>query len=97
MRIACLLIPDLALVAELRAHPELAGQPLAIVSGPGPRAEVIATSPEAVRAGVRLGSRTAQARTACAELHVRIASPAKDRSARNALLDVALSASPRAV
>jgi protein ImuB len=97
MRIACLLIPDLVLVAELRAHPELAGQPLAIVAGSGPRAEVLAASPEATRAGVRLGCSVAHARTACAELYVRSASPAKDRSARSALLDVALSFSPRAV
>jgi protein ImuB len=97
MRIACLLVPDLVLVAELRAHPELAGQPLAIVAGSGPRAEVIAASPEATRAGVRLGSSVAHARTACAELYVRSASPAKDRSARSALLDVALSFSPRAI
>ena len=53
MRIACLLIPDLPLAAELRAHPEWAGRPLAIAAGPGPRAEIIAVSPEAARAGAR--------------------------------------------
>ena len=33
-RIACLLVPDLPLRAELRSHPELAGLPLVIASGP---------------------------------------------------------------
>ncbi len=29
-RVACLLVPDLPLRAELRAHPDLAGAPIAI-------------------------------------------------------------------
>ena len=51
-RTACLLIPNLPLAAELRAHPELGGEPLAVASGPGPRAEIIAISAEAARRGV---------------------------------------------
>ncbi|MBW2716742.1 MAG: hypothetical protein JRD03_11725, partial [Deltaproteobacteria bacterium] len=39
-RTACLLIPNLPLAAELRAHPELGGEPLAVASGRGPRAEL---------------------------------------------------------
>ena len=96
MRVACLLVRDLPLVAELRAHPELAETPLAIAAGPGPRAELVAVSPEAARRGVRCGSSAVQGRAACAELAVRVASPALERAARDALLDVALSASPRA-
>jgi len=95
-RIACLLVPALPLAAELRAHPELAGRPLAIASGPGPRAEVVAVSPEAERAGVRLLSTVVHARTACAGLALRVLSPALEQAARAALLDAALSASPRA-
>ncbi len=53
MRIACLLVSDLPLAAELRAHPELRGVPLAIASGAGSRAELLAVSPEAARSGVR--------------------------------------------
>ncbi len=96
MRIACLLIPDLPLAAELRAHPEWAGRPLAIAAGPGPRAEIIAVSPEAARAGILPSTSVIHGRATCAALHVRIASPALERAARAALLDAALSCSPRA-
>lgn len=94
-RIACLLVPDLLIAAELRAHPELRGEPLAIVSGPDPRAEVVGVSGEAARAGVRPLCSVAQARSLCARLHVRVASPSLEGAARSALRDVALSASPR--
>ena len=94
-RIACLLVPELPLAAVRRAHPELAEQPVAIAAGPGPRAEILAVSPEAARCGVRPFTSVAQARAACAELRVRVASPSLERAAREALLDVARSASPR--
>ncbi len=97
MRVACLRVADLALVAELRAHPELAGQPLAIAAGAGPRAELVAVSPEAQRVGLRPGTTVVHGRAACADLAVRVASPALERAAREALVDAALSASPRAV
>jgi len=95
-RTACLLIPNLPLVAQRRAHPELDGAPLAVASGPGPRAELIAVSAEAERRGVLSQTRVAHARAVCAELIVRIASPALESAARAALLDAALSVSPRA-
>jgi protein ImuB len=95
-RIACLLVPDLPLAAELRAHPELAGLPLAVASGPGPRAELVSVSAEAARRGVRPGSSVTHARAVCAELVVRVASPALEQAARAALLDAAFSFSPRA-
>ncbi len=96
MRIACLLVPDLPLRAELRIHPTLIGLPLAIASGREPQAEVIAASPEALCAGVCAPSSIPHARAVCPELRVRVASPAADRACRQALLDVALSCSPRA-
>jgi protein ImuB len=95
-RIACLLVPALALAAELRADPELRGRPLAIVTLPGPRGEVIACTPEAERAGVRVGSGVVHARAACAGLALRALSPAQERAARGALLDAALGCAPRA-
>lgn len=96
MRITCLLVPDLPLAAELRAHPELRGAPLAITSGPGSRAEILSISPEAARGGVRPFTTVVHGRAACADLCVRVASPALARAARDALLDAALSVSPRA-
>jgi len=94
-RIACLLVPDLPLRAELRSHPELAGLPLVIASGADARADLVAFSPEAHAAGVRSWSSVAQARAVCPELEVRVASPAAEQAARDTLLDVALSMSPR--
>jgi len=96
VRIACLLVPDLPLAAELRAHPELRGTPLAIASSPGSRAEILVISPEAARSGVRPFTTVVHGRAACAELCIRVASPALERAARDALLDAALSTSPRA-
>ena len=96
MRTACLRVPDLPLAAECRAHPEQGGRPLAIASGAGPRAEIVSVSPEALRRGVRRGASVAQARAVCADLCVRPASPALESAARAALLDAALSFSPRA-
>lgn len=96
MRIACLLVRDVVLAAELRARPEERGRPLAIASGPGPRAEVLSVSPEAARRGVRPFRSVANARALCAELRVHVASPALERAAREALLDAALAFSPRA-
>ncbi|MBW2241731.1 MAG: hypothetical protein JRH01_07070 [Deltaproteobacteria bacterium] len=95
-RLACLLIPAMPLAAALRAHPELTGRPFAVVSAAGPRAEILAVSPEAARSAVRPGTTVVHARAACADLHVQIASPALERAARDALLDAALSTSPRA-
>ncbi len=96
MRVACLLIPDLPLQAALRAEPEQADRPLVVTTGPGPRAEILSASREAVRGGVQLGQSLRQARAVQPELEVRIASPVLERAARAALLDVALSLSPRA-
>ncbi len=95
-RVACLLTPALALAAELRAEPELRGRPLAIATVPGARGEVLACTPEAMRAGVRIGSGVVHARAACAALAVRVLSPAKERAAREALCDAALACAPRA-
>jgi protein ImuB len=97
VRVACCLVPDLPLAAWLRAEPELAGLPLVLASGAGPRAEIIGLSPEAERRGVRRRSSVASARARCSELRVRILSPALEQTARDALLDAALGCAPRAM
>ncbi len=96
MRIACARVADLPLAAEQRAHPELRGRPLAIAGGEGARAELISVSPEAQRAGVRVGTSVAHARSVCAVLAVRIVSPSLAQTARDALLDAAFACAPRA-
>lgn len=93
---ACLFVPDLPVVAEQRARPELVGKPLVVVSEPGARAEVLSASPEARRAGIHPGCALAHARSLCADLYARVASPSQEEAAHQALLDVALSTSPRA-
>ncbi len=95
-RIACLLVPDLPLQARLRAEPDLVGRPLAIASGPGSRAEIVAASAEAEARGVRRLTSVVQARAMASDLEVRVSSPAIEQAARAALLDVGLSFAPRA-
>ncbi|HEB90259.1 MAG TPA: hypothetical protein ENI85_11865, partial [Deltaproteobacteria bacterium] len=96
MRIACLLVPDLPLQAALRADPEARDRPLAILSGPESRAEIIALSRPALDRGIRKGQTPSQARAICPDIGIRIVSPVLLRAAREAMLDVALSLAPRA-
>jgi len=95
-RIACLLIPNVLVQAESRAHPELDSFPFVVASGDEGRAEVIAVSKEAADFGIRPHQTVAHARGACARLVVRTASMALEHTTRLSLLDTALSMSPRA-
>jgi protein ImuB len=95
-RVACLLVPDLPLRAEMRAHPELRDVAFVVASGADARAEVIEASPAAQRLGVRARGTVTHARAVCSDVRVRIMSPALDRACRQTLLDLALSFSPRA-
>jgi protein ImuB len=96
VRIACARVAELPLAAELRAHPELRGQPFAISDGAGARAELLCVSREAAHLGVRAGMGAAHARSLCGRLTLRVASPALEQTAREALLDAAFSCAPRA-
>jgi protein ImuB len=93
-RIACLLIPDLPIAALLRSNPELREHPVVLSANPAPHAELIAVSPEAAAAGVRVGMTAAQARAIAPELLIARRSPPAERSAGDALLDAAESVSP---
>jgi protein ImuB len=97
VRVACLLVPDMPLRAELRASPELRERPFVVATGPDARAEVLQVSPAARTLGVRPGGSVTHARAVSGDIAVRVASPALDRASRQALLDVALSFSPRAL
>lgn len=96
MRIACLLISNLPLCAELRARPDLVGKPVAIATGHDARAEILSCSPEAAALGLRTPCSVSHARSLSSQLVVRVASPVLERTTREALLDIALSLSPRA-
>src|SRR3954469_7944909 len=96
MRVACLLVPDLSLVAALRAAPELATAPLVIVQPGrdlGGRALVVAATPAAscVAAGMTL----AEARSLCPELAAQPESPERIRAAAQAAVEAACAVSPR--
>src|SRR5438552_10716951 len=92
--IACLSVPELPLVAALRAEPQLAGTPLVVVQAGtdlGGRAHVLgATAP-----GVIPGQTLAEARALCPEVTVRQASTERERAAAQAAREAAGSLSPR--
>ena len=96
MRVACLLVPDLSLVAALRAEPHLATAPLAIVQAGrdlGGRALVIAATPAA--SSVAAGMTLAEARSLCPGLDAQPESPERVRAAAQAALEAACAVSPR--
>lgn len=94
-RIACLLVPEFAVAAAVRAEPELAGRAFVLAETLAPHARVVAASRAARAAGVRPGATLAQTRAAAADLVVRRRDPAAERSAADALGDVAASLSDR--
>jgi protein ImuB len=89
-RYACLLVPDLALAAALRAEPPLRERPLAIIEP----AEAGTGGPMIV-AGLLCGLSVAQARTVEPALEIRTLSHEGVQAAVEALVDVALSIGPR--
>ncbi len=92
--IACLLIPDFPLAALIRANPELRDRPAASSDGRGPHAPLSFVNALARSAGVMPGMTAAQGRAIASGLGVEPRSPASERSAMDALIDVAESFSP---
>ena len=104
MRVACLWVPDLPLVAALRSEPALASTPLVVVRAPGgteggaelsSRARVLGASRPAAAEGVTPGLSLAEAQGRCPDLRVRAVSPEKMRAAAQAAVDAAAGVSPR--
>ncbi len=102
-RLAALVVACFPAAALVRAEPELRGCPLLVCrteqrEGAGrvlPHAKVIAISRQAARAGARIGATVAQNLDINFNLVVRPADSRAEASARDALLDVAASISPR--
>ena len=92
---AALYIPDLAVEAIVRAHPELRSCALAVVEGTPPMETVCALNETARALGLEAGMTRlqAQARDPKLELHRR--STAQEAAAHAALLDCAQTFSPR--
>jgi len=95
-RVACLLVVDLPVAAACRADPDLLGLPLALTEQDGPHAPVLAAADAAQALGVRPGQHSvAQARAVAADVVVRRRNHAAERSAVQALADVAASVASR--
>jgi len=95
MRIACLSVPLFPLAARLRAEPDLISEAVAVVSGNGAGARVVAATRRARKAGIRPGMTLPQARVRMPKLLARARDPRTERAAREALLETAEGFSPR--
>lgn len=93
-RVACAMMVEPAWSALFRREPAIAEQRLAIVDDDGARGVVLAMSPAAQRAGVRVGQRIHRARAIAGSLVVRVEDAHGRASAREALCDAASSLSP---
>lgn len=94
-RLACLWVPLFPLAARLRSEPELKGEALAVLTGEGQTARIVAATRLARQAGVRPGMTLSQARALIPKLVARGRDPACEVSAQEALLEVAERFSPR--
>ncbi len=94
-RLACLWVPLFPLAARLRSEPELKGEALAVLTGEGQTARIVAATRLARQAGVRPGMTLSQARALIPKLVARGRDAACEVSAQEALLEVAERFSPR--
>ncbi len=93
MPFACIYVPNFSVAAALRAEPDLAIRPLAILEGKPPLEKIIAVNEKASDLGIAPGMSKAQGEL-CTELALRLRSPLQESSAHAALLDCAQSFSP---
>ncbi|HET7712640.1 MAG TPA: DNA polymerase Y family protein [Thermoanaerobaculia bacterium] len=94
-RLACLYVPMFPLAARLRSEPELTAEAVAVVEGNGNNAYVVAATRRARKKGIGPGLSLAQARSLLPKLIARGRDPECERSAQEALLEVAETFSPR--
>jgi protein ImuB len=83
------------LAARLRCEPELAREAVVVFQGNGYAARVIAATRLAREAGIRAGHTLVQARALMPRLIARARDPTSERTAQEALLEIAESFSPR--
>ena len=94
-RIACFYVPMFPLAARLRSEPELLQEALAIVEGNGNQIHVVAATRRARTKGIRPGLSLVQARSILPKLIARARDTECERTAQEALFDVAETFSPR--
>ncbi|MBU0984894.1 MAG: DNA polymerase Y family protein [candidate division Zixibacteria bacterium] len=93
-RVACVTIPNFAIEACLREHPELVGQPLALADSDLETAGIIALNREAAHAGVLIAMTVAQGHTVCSHLTVRTRDVEQEIAVSNGLYKKLQSLSP---
>lgn len=91
----CFFVPMFPLAARLRSEPELLGEAVAIIEGNGNNGHVVAATRRARTKGIRAGMSLAQARSILPKLIARGRDSECERTAQEALLDVAETFSPR--
>ncbi|HEV7764198.1 MAG TPA: DNA polymerase Y family protein [Thermoanaerobaculia bacterium] len=94
-RIACFFVPMFPLAARLRSEPDLLQEALAITEGNAQNAHVIAATRRARVKGIRAGLSLAQARSIIPKLIARARDTECERTAQEALFEVAETFSPR--
>lgn len=94
-RLACVRVPLFPLAARLRSEPDLEGEAVVIVEGNGNAARVLAASRSGRRSGIEPGMTLPQARALVPRAIARPRDRESERSAQEALLEVADSFSPR--
>ena len=95
MSIACIFVPLFPLAARLRSEPELKDEAVAICEGNGSAARIVAATRKARRAGIEPGMTLPQARARVSKLVARGRDRECERTAQEALLEVAEMFSPR--
>jgi protein ImuB len=94
MVFASIFIPNFMLQAVVRSEPALRDRAVAIVDGAAPVWSVVALNEAAAKTGISIGMTKAQVQQFCG-VEIRHRSPAPEKAAHAALLDLGWSLSPR--
>jgi protein ImuB len=94
-RIACFYVPMFPLAARLRSEPDLMPEAVAIVDGNAQNAHIVAATRRARTKGILPGLSLAQARSIVPKLIARARDSECERTAQEALFEVAETFSPR--
>jgi protein ImuB len=94
-RLACFFVPMFPLAARLRSEPALREEAVAVVEGNGSNAHVVAATRRARKKGITPGQTLAQARSIMPKLIARSRDAECERTAQEALIEVAETFSPR--
>src|SRR3984885_8229062 len=94
MAFASIFVPNFMLQAVVRAEPALRACVLALIDGNPPLCHVVAVNEKAARAGIEIGMTKMNA-AQFTGVEMRPRSPAQEKIAHDALLDIGWSVSPR--